>query len=373
MRARLSEAPLESFAAILDDPDPADALRIGTFGPGDSAYGAFLAQNPQVKEVVVGLLPSRDFRGPDGLLVPERLAGTEPAPVVPLDFVLAVPATGVPPYPTVIFQHGFAGSNAQVLDRVAPTLAAHGLATIGISAVAHRRPGEFLELLTATGRKLGAIFRQTNADQMALVRMIEAGVDLTGSGGHDLRPTGLGYLGISLGGLMGGPFVAMEPKIQAAVLNVMSGRTTLNGLNRGAGDIFATTLAGRVGLTVGTPAFEAYLDRQIALATHGANEADSLNFARRWTRLPLGEVPARVLIQEGVDDELVWNVLTEELAKVAGFPTSVARSDPDGVSGHWIFDMPGGHGIFNGRADVREQAARFLASNGTDLAAPGAP
>jgi hypothetical protein len=367
MRARLLQAPLESFAPILDDPDPGDDLRIGVFGPGDSTYGAFLASNPQVAKVVVGLLPSRDFRGPDGLLDPARLAGTVAAPVVPLDFVLALPAAGAPPYPTVVFQHGFAGSNAQVLGRVAPTLAARGLATIGISAVSHGRRGNFLDLLTATGRRLGDIFRQTNADQMALLRMIQAGVDVDGL---TLRQTGIGYLGISLGGLMGGPFVAMEPGIQAAVLNVMSGRTTLNGLNRDAGGIFATTLAGRVGLTVGTPEFDAYLERQIALATHGANEADSLNFVRRWTRLPLGEGPARVLIQEGVDDGLVWNVLTEELAKVAGFPTGVARTDPTGVSGHWIFDMPGGHGIFDGRADVRDQAARFLASGGTELAAP---
>src|SRR5206468_1166782 len=117
----------------------------------------------------------------------------------------------------------------------------------------------------------------------------------------------------------GGPFIAAEPRIRAAVLNVMSGRLTLNGLNRDAGPIFAASLAARVGLTVGTPAFAAYLDRQIALGTHGANEADSLNFARRWSRQPYAVcAPRRVLMQEGVGDGLVWNVLTEELAMVAG-------------------------------------------------------
>jgi hypothetical protein len=76
-----------------------------------------------------------------------------------------------------------------------------------------------------------------------------------------------------------------------------------------------------------------------------------------------------VLVQEGVGDELVWNVLTEELAMVAGLPTNVPASDPAGVSGHWIFQPPGGHGIFD-RADVQDQAATFLASSGTELIDP---
>ena len=46
-----------------------------------------------------------------------------------------------------------------------------------------------------------------------------------------------------------------------------------------------------------------------------------------------------------------------------------AASDPAGVSGHWIFQPPGGHGIFD-RTDVQEQAATFLASGGTELIDP---
>jgi hypothetical protein len=43
------------------------------------------------------------------------------------------------------------------------------------------------------------------------------------------------------------------------------------------------------------------------------------------------------------------------------------------VSGHWIFQPPGGHGIFDQRADVRAQAAAFLASGGTEIVDPGGP
>jgi hypothetical protein len=151
----------------------------------------------------------------------------------------------------------------------------------------------------------------------------------------------------------------------------MGGRTALNALNEGTKPIFASYLAGRVGLAVDSPEFDAYLAREVDLGQHGANEADSLNFARRWVRQPFpGYAPRRVLVQEGIGDELVFNALSEELAMVAGLASNVPASDPAGVSGHWIFEPPGGHGIFDARADVRAQAATFLESGGTVLAAP---
>jgi hypothetical protein len=374
LRSRLrSIAASSPIGAILDDPNPADDLPIGVFGPGSPEYGAYLTANPDVSRIVAGLFPSREFRGPDGLFDPARLDGTAPPPVVLLNFVLTLPAAGAPPYPVVVFQHGFGGSNGQVLTRVGPALARHGLATIGIDAASHGRRGSPIDLLTGSASQLRDLFRQTNADQMALVRMLEHGVDVDGDGAHDLDASRIGYLGISLGGLTGGPLVAVESSITAAVLNVMSGRTALNGLNEGTRPIYATFLADRVGLPADSAAFETYLLQSVALGQHGADAADSLNFARRWWLDPFPSTPRRrVLVQEGVGDALVWNVLTEELAMVAGLPTNVAQSDADGVAGHWIFDLPGGHGIFE-RTDVQDQAGRFLASGGTELAAPAAP
>jgi PAS domain-containing protein len=372
VRERLLEIAASSpLGAILDDPNPADDLPIGVFGPGSPEHGAYLAANPAVASVVVGLLPSREFRDPDGLFDPAVLAGTAPPSVVLLDFVLTLPASGASPHPVVIFQHGFGGSNAQVLSRIGSLLAERGIATIGVTAASHGRRGSPIDLLTGSALQLRDIFRQTNADQMALVRMIEAGVDVDGDARPDLDATRIGYLGISLGGLTGGPFVASEARIGAAVLNVMSGRTALNGLNVATRPIFTQFLADRVGLPVTSAEFEQYLAREVELGQHGANEADALNFARRWTQRPFpGYAPRRVLVQEGVGDELVFNTLSEELAMVAGFATNVPATDAAGVSGHWIFDPPGGHGIFDQRADVRAQAATFLASGGTAIVAP---
>jgi hypothetical protein len=378
LRQRIQALDASSpIGAILHDPDPGDDLAIGVFGPGSPEYGSYLAASPEIAQVVVGLLPGREFRDDDGLLDPARLDGTTEPPVVLLDFVLALPSAGTRPHPVVVFQHGFGGSNSQVLARVGPALARHGLAVIGIDAASHGRRGSPLDLLTGSAFQLRDIFRQTNADQMALVRMIERGVDVDGDGWRDLDPARIGYLGISLGGLAGGPLVATEPAIGAAVLNVMSGRTALNGLNKGTRPIYEAYLAGRVGLPADSADFETYLLQSIALGQHAADAADSLNFARRWWRLPFprnfGRAGRRrVLVQEGVGDALVWNVLTEELAMVAGLSTNVPQRDPAGVAGHWIFEPPGGHGIFE-RADVQEQAGVFLASGGTELIDPARP
>ena len=372
VRQRLVDLAVSSpFGAILDDPNPADNLAIGVFGPGSPQYGTYLAQNPAVASVVVGLLRSREFRGAGGLFDPAVLAGTVPPRVVPLDFVLTLPVAGTPPYPVVIFQHGFGGSNAQVLSRIGSVMAERGIATIGVSAASHGRRGSPTELLTGSALQLRDIFRQTNADQMAVVRMIEAGVDVDRDGQPDFDAARVGYLGISLGGLTGGPFVATEARVRAAVLNVMSGRTALNGLNAATQGIFTQFLANRIGLPVASAEFAQYLEREIELGQHGANEADALVFARRWIQRPFpGYAPRRVLMQEGVGDELVFNVLTEELAMVAGLATNTPATDAAGVAGHWIFEPPGGHGIFDERADVRAQAATFLASDGTTIVAP---
>jgi Bacterial Ig-like domain len=71
--------------------------------------------------------------------------------------------------------------------------------------------------------------RQTVADLMQLVRVIEVGVDADGNGVADLDPSRIYYLGQSLGGIYGTEFLAVEPSVQVAALNVAGG---LGGNNR---------------------------------------------------------------------------------------------------------------------------------------------
>ena len=71
--------------------------------------------------------------------------------------------------------------------------------------------------------------RQTVADLMQLVRVIEVGMDEDGDGVADLDPSRIYYLGQSLGGIYGTEFLAVEPSVQVGVLNVAGG---LGGNNR---------------------------------------------------------------------------------------------------------------------------------------------
>src|SRR5262249_57175590 len=65
--------------------------------------------------------------------------------------------------------------------------------------------------------------RQTVADLMQLVRVIQVGVDVDGDGVADLNPDRIYYFGQSFGGIYGTKFVAVEPAIRAGVPNVPGG------------------------------------------------------------------------------------------------------------------------------------------------------
>jgi dienelactone hydrolase len=370
VRARLNERKNSGLLrVVLTDPDPTDSLVIGVFTRSASGpFATFFADNPDVGTVAHGLLPSPDFRGEGKLFDPSKVSGATPAEPVLIDFYLTLPASPGP-HRVVVLQHGFGGDNSFGLT-VATELAQVGLAGIAISAVSHGRRGSPLDLLSSTPLQLRDIFRQTNADQLALVRAIQTGIDVDGDGVSDVDPTGLGYLGVSLGGILGGTFIAIEPSVEMAVLNVAGGRVAFLGNNPGTRPIFTQYLATQAKLDVASPEFETFLQRMLALGQQALDPADPLDYARRWHLDPFaGFAPRRVLMQEGIGDLLVSNDSTEALAAAGGLIGDVAMSDPAGVSGLWRFEPPGGHNIF-ARPDVREQAIHYLASNGTEIVAP---
>jgi hypothetical protein len=60
--------------------------------------------------------------------------------------------------------------------------------------------------------------RQTTADLMQLVGVIQAGVDVDGDGASDLDPARISYFGNSLGGLLGTLLLAVEPAVGTGAL-----------------------------------------------------------------------------------------------------------------------------------------------------------
>ena len=161
-------------------------------------------------------------------------------------------------WPVVVYGHSTSAHKNEEPLRVAATMAARGLATIAIN-VAGNGFGP-LSTLTVTptagaavtfpagGRSVdqngdGAIggtegqlatgshsilaetdaMRQTVADLMQLVRVIQVGVDVDGDGSRDLDPGRVSYLGFSLGASYGTMLAAVEPNIRSAALNAPSG------------------------------------------------------------------------------------------------------------------------------------------------------
>ena len=167
------------------------------------------------------------------------------------------PANG---WPVAIVGHGGGGSQHTNGPRpVASKLASHGIATIGITVAGHGfGPQGTLTINLAGGNSLtipdggrafdqngdGVIlnnegfaaarprawaignrdaFRQTVVDLMQLVRVIEVGVDVDGDDSPDLDPRRIYYHGFSNGSIYGTTFVALEPSVSVASLNVPPG------------------------------------------------------------------------------------------------------------------------------------------------------
>jgi dienelactone hydrolase len=65
--------------------------------------------------------------------------------------------------------------------------------------------------------------RQTVADLMQLVRVIEVGMDVNGDGSQTLDPSHIYYLGFSLGGSLGTMLLSVEPGVRAGVFDVPGG------------------------------------------------------------------------------------------------------------------------------------------------------
>jgi hypothetical protein len=183
-----------------------------------------------------------------------------------LFFNLYLPSGPMPAggWPVAIFGHGLGGSKqgggmgGGDSLALAASLAEQGIATIAINVVGHGVGS--LSTLTVTpgvgapvtfregGRGIdqngdGTIavneginaaaprsiirerdgLRQTVADLIQLVRVIEVGMDVGGDGLADLDASRIYYVGHSLGGIYGTEFLAVEPSVHVGVLNVAGG------------------------------------------------------------------------------------------------------------------------------------------------------
>jgi pimeloyl-ACP methyl ester carboxylesterase len=185
-----------------------------------------------------GTVEVDDFRV-DGRVVDDD----DPAPQ--RRYTLAVttwlPTSGTGPYPTLIFGHGLGGDRHQA-SRLAEYAAPLGVATVAIDAVKHGdhpdQPESAEPLIAMAdffgisidfdppldGIALRDNFRQSAYDKLQLLEALRPGVDVDGDGATDLSLDQLGYLGVSLGGLMAAEFLAFAPEAGVALIIVPGAR-----------------------------------------------------------------------------------------------------------------------------------------------------
>jgi hypothetical protein len=209
-----------------------------------------------ISAIAFGSFSSPDWETPQKFIppIPTRTGVPVALGVNTLYFNLFIPAGAAPPggWPVAIFGHGFTDSKQGAPFAVASVFGRHGIATIAINVVGHGGGalGSFTVIpisgppvtIPDGGRGIdqdgnGTIdstegvnaepprgiiasrdgLRQTVADLMQLVRVIETG------GVPGISRQRIYYAGQSFGGIYGVKFLALEDSVRAGVANVPGG------------------------------------------------------------------------------------------------------------------------------------------------------
>jgi dienelactone hydrolase len=292
---------------------------------------------------------------------------------IPVIAVVPSEPPGASGYPTVMFGHGLGRSKEDVLA-IAGALAQAGIASVAFDAVDHGAraaqvsvdaalgcdgpgPGRpcvdsfgptcapqcFAPILSSDLPATRDHLRQTVLDQLQLERVLQGCSTVGACGQLQVDPARIGYLGQSLGALIGGVSVAMSSSMRAAVLNVGGGDWVqvftdtatpaircplvdalieggvLSGeaWNRGANPN-ALCLGEE---WKGDPRFQEFA----AAARWVLDPVDAVNYAARYHE----EGGPAVLLAEVVDDAVVPNSATLTFATLLGVspePAAVAAS-----------------------------------------------
>jgi dienelactone hydrolase len=425
--------PLQQLTAGMTALAPA-IPSTATLGTVQTALPATLGNLSAVVHGTLSVLRVLDLRGPFNL---SRLAPTTTKDVIPFMMTLPAkglaPASGAP---VVIAQHGLGRWRGDTLA-IANSLGGQGLAMIAIDVIYHggrvvclskadcasgvacNQPapvngvpqagtcagGAYLPASGATPTLPGSTalipngnlpsrdftnlanpfaqrdnFRQHMLDLNQLVRVIK---DTTAGGlaaqlaTNPMLPTldqgKLGYVGQSLGAILGTNFLAMSPDVSLGVINVGGGDVV--DIFSDPGSMLSTGLAAELGVTANTPAWFSLLENFRWIM----DPADPINLARYVrnpdpTQMP-GRTKARVILQEAGMDTVVLNKYTLMLGRELGLPLDAnlhlqginqeGGAAPSNVS---TFFPAADHGVLLDfvnaalTAQVQAQAAVYLAT-----------
>lgn len=283
---------------------------------------------------------------------------------VTIPFTVAIPSAPAPPggYPIIIDQHGLGGDRKTAAD-LADVIAASGFASIGIDAVTHGYrfvdpegvfrgaifgqndqannfsgkaiPDGFADGTVLTGLPIGSIsvqlgffqafvnivgagdnFRQTCADLMQLVRLIQSN-SIDGALAVNIDENNIFYMGHSLGGIMGSCLAAFEPAVKAYVVNAPGGglvpQLLLNS-SIGAGALGSlNTIFGLNAANV-QDQFALFANLGQSLLDRG----DPIAEGGAWVQNPVVGGPRNIMQISDDSDEVVPNQANEALGVAAG-------------------------------------------------------
>jgi pimeloyl-ACP methyl ester carboxylesterase len=217
--------------------------------------------------------------------------------------------------------------------------------------------------------------RQAVADLFVLAATVPR-FDIDGNGTGDFDTSRIGFVGQSLGAMVGIPFLALEPTVNVGLLSVPGGGIAqmLNGSPTFGPRIRAGLAA--VGVVAGTPEFNSFL----GAAQQVLDPADPINygFASVTNALVLHEVVGggTVLPDQVIPNSVAGAPLsgTEPLIRALGLPSITGtRQAANGVRGAVRF-IVGDHGSLLSPAasrpatlEMQGQMASFLASGGAVL------
>jgi hypothetical protein len=182
-----------------------------------------------------GRFVAQDYRTDGVVLSPEAVAPWE------LDVSVWLPLEAPGPYPVLIFGHGLNDRR----DKAASLMERFGdlnFAVVAIDALhhgTHPTAGDgggvlaFFDFFAIDAEsvsikplELRDNLRQSNYDRLQLLELLESNPDIDGDGAEDLDMDRLGYVGTSLGAIMGSELLALSGRFDLTILEVGGARFT---------------------------------------------------------------------------------------------------------------------------------------------------